>query len=236
MITLFQFKPCLGVRNPSPFCLKLETYLKMTGQPYQVADDANLLKAPKKKFPYITDDTAEGPVTITDSSFIINYLKQTYGDPLDQDLSLPEQGISLAFHRLMEENLYWPLLYSRWFEDENWTVIRKVYFSDLPPVLRSLVPRSVRRDYVKALNGQGIGRHSREEIYSIGKKDIKALSDFLAGKSFLLGERPTSLDATGYGFMANLLQMELPSILTDYARQFDNLKDYCDRMEAKYWH
>lgn len=207
----------------------------MTEQPYKVAADANLLKAPKKKFPYIQDDTTEGCVTIADSTFIIDYLKQTYGDPLDQALSLPEQGISLAFRRLMEENLYWPLLYSRWFEDENWAVIRKIYFSDLPLVLRTVVPAIVRKDYVKALKGQGVGRHSREEIYDIGKRDIKALSDFLGGKLFLLGERPTSLDATGYGFLANLLQMELPSVLGDYAREFGNLRKYCDRMEAKYW-
>ncbi|MEM9152075.1 MAG: glutathione S-transferase family protein [Cyanobacteria bacterium P01_F01_bin.3] len=235
MITLFQFQPCLGVRNPSPFCLKLETYLKMIEQPYEVADNANLLKAPKKKFPYIQDDTPEGSITVADSSFIIDYLKKTYGDPLDQHLSLPEQGTLLAFRRLMEENLYWVLLYSRWFEDENWVVIRKVYFADLPIILRNIVPGMVRRDYVKAMDGHGIGRHSRDEIYDIGERDVKALSDFLGGKPFFMGEAPTSLDATAYGFLANLIKMELPSVISDYARRFDNLKEYCDRMESKYW-
>lgn len=103
MITLYQFQPALGCRNPSPFCLKLETYLRMVELPYKIADEADVRKAPKKKLPYIQD----GDRTIADSSFIIDYLKQTYGDPLDNGLSLPAQGTLLAFQRLMEDNLYW---------------------------------------------------------------------------------------------------------------------------------
>ena len=231
MITLYQFEPALGSRNLSPFCLKLETYLRMVELPYEVAEAADVRKAPKRKLPYIKD----GDRTIADSHFIIDYLKQTYGDPLDKDLSLPEQGISLAFHRLMEENLYWVSVYSRWAEDENWKVIRKIYFSELPPVLRSILPELIRRDTLKKMDGHGMGRHSREEIYEIGKRDIKALSDFLSGKPFLLGDRPTSLDATGYGFLANLFRVELPSVLADYAKRFDNLSGYCDRMEDRFW-
>lgn len=231
MIKLYQFQPALGAHNPSPFCLKLETYLRMTSLPYEVANGADVRKAPKRKLPYIKD----GDRIIPDSSFIIDYLKQTYGDPLDKDLSLPEQGLSLAFRRLMEENLYWVALYSRWGEDDNWKVIRELFFSDVPPILRAIIPELVRKDVLKKLDGHGIGRHSREEIYEIGKKDVKALSDFLGGKPFFLGDNPTSLDATGYGFLANLFRIELPSVLAEYAKGFDNLAEYCDRMEARYW-
>lgn len=50
-----------------------------------------------------------------------------------------------------------------------------------------------------------------------------------------MGDRPTSLDATGYGFLANFFRVQLPSVLSDYAKQFDNLTAYCDRMEERYW-
>ena len=232
MITLYQFQPALGARNPSPFCLKLETYLRMASIPYEVAAGAaDVRKAPKQKLPYITD----GEQTIADSGFVIDYLKETYGDPLDSDLSLPESAIALSFRRLMEENLYWAMIYTRWVEPEAWQVIRNVFFSDLPPVLRSIIPGMVRKDTFKKLDGHGMGRHSREEVYRIGKRDIKALSDFLAGKPFFMGDRATSLDATGYGFLANLFRIELDSELDDYAKGFDNLREYCDRMENTYW-
>jgi glutathione S-transferase len=232
VITLYQFQPGLGVRNPSPFCLKLETYLRMVNLPYEVASNADVRKAPKKKLPYIQD----GNTTIADSGFVIDYLKQTYGDPLDHSLSPSDQAISLAFRRLIEENLYWAVVYSRWIEADSWAVVRKAYFSDLPPIVRSVVPEIVRRDVVKNLDGHGIGRHSREEIYDIGKRDIEALSDFLGTKPFLMGENPTSLDAIGYAIIVNLLHIELPSVLSERAKQFDNLKGYGDRMKDKFWH
>ncbi len=36
MLQLFQFYPAFGVRNLSPFCLKLETYLRMSGIEHEV--------------------------------------------------------------------------------------------------------------------------------------------------------------------------------------------------------
>ncbi len=231
MITLYQFQPAFGLPNPSSFCLKVETYLKMTGVPYQVAADADIRKAPKGKLPYIQD----GDRTIADSNFIIDHLKQTYGDPLDQHLTPAEHAIALAFQRLMEENLYWVAFYGRWFEDENWPAIRETFFGDLPPILRSIVPNQVRKDAQRNLYGHGIGRHTREEIYEIGKRDLHAISDFLADKPFLMGEQPTSVDASGYGLLANLMRSTLPLPLTDYAQQFENLGAYCDRMQSRFW-
>jgi glutathione S-transferase len=231
MIILYQFEPALGVRNPSPFCLKLETYLRMVNLPYEVAPNADVRQAPKKKLPYIQD----GDRTIADSGFVIDYLKQTYGDPLDQHLSLQEQAISLAFQRLMEEHFYWVALYSRWGEEKNWPMTRQAFFSNLPPILRSILPGLVRKDLLRSLYGQGIGRHSQNEIYDLGQRDLKALSHFLSDKPFLMGEKPTSLDATGYGILANIIRCEVSSVLSDSAQQFDNLGAYCERMEAQFW-
>lgn len=101
--------------------------------------------------------------------------------------------------------------------------------------MRSVTSSQFRKETIAKLDGQGIGRHTKEEVCEIGKKDVKAISDFLGGKPFLLGNNPTSLDATGYGFMANLFCIELPSVIADYAKRFDNLREYCDRLEAQYW-
>ena len=34
-IKLYQFPPALGLPNASPFCMKLETYLRMAGLPFE---------------------------------------------------------------------------------------------------------------------------------------------------------------------------------------------------------
>ena len=231
MITLYQFAPALGVRCPSPLCLKLETYLRMVDLPYQVAANADLLKAPKKKFPYITDNGK----TIADSGFIINYLKETYGDPLDAHLTPKQSGTALAVRRLMEEHLYWIALYFRWVDEKNWEIVKDIFFVDIPMPMRLVVPTLARRKAIRDLYGQGIGRHSRSEVLELGYENIRALSDFLSDQPYLMGSEPTSLDASGYGLLSNLIQASIESPLKDYTLGFDNLVEYCDRMHTRYW-
>ncbi len=231
MITLYQFSPALGLRCPSPPCLKLETYLRMVELPYQVAANADVLKAPKKKLPYIQD---QGRV-IPDSNFIISYLKETYGDPLDQHLSAEEKAILLGMRRLMEENLYWATFCSRWVPEETWSVVRKEIFADLPTPLKWLVPKLVRRNALRDMYGQGMGRHSRDEVHEIGMQDVQAISDFLGDKPYLMGDQPTSLDATGYGTLVNLLWASVGSPIQEYGLTLENLGAYCDRMHSRYW-
>ena len=231
MITLYQFPPVWGLPNASPFCMKVETYLRMTGLPYQFARGADIRKAPKGKFPVIEDN---GKI-IPDSSFIVEYLKATYGDPLDARLTPAELAVALAMRRLMEENLYWSALYSRWGEDGNWRITREAFFGFMPAVIRPLVAGLIRRQALKSLYGHGMGRHTRDEIYHIGKTDVSALAQFLADKPFFMGEQPTSLDATAYAFLANLLWTPIRSPLSEHTASLPNLAAYCERMKARYW-
>ena len=203
----------------------------MTNLPYQVAANADVLKAPKKKLPYIED---QGRI-IPDSSFIINYLKDTYGDPLDRHLTAEQKATMLGMQRLMEENLYWVIFYSRWVEEDTWQIVKKAYFAHLPRPLQWVIPNMVRRSALRDMYGQGIGRHNRDEVYDIGIQDVQAISDFLGDKPFLMGDKPTSLDATGYGTLVNLLRASVSSPLKDYAMGLKNLSAYCDRIHTRYW-
>lgn len=231
MLTLYQFEPVWGLPNASPFCMKLETYLRMTHLDYQVDTSADVRKAPKGKLPYIKDN---GKI-IADSNLIIDYLKATYGDPLDGHLSPMNAAIALAFRRLIEENLYWALVYSRWIEAENWPTTKAVYFSDLPLVLRSIIPKIALKSVTQNLQGQGMGRHTPTEIYHIAALDLQALSDFLQDKSYFMGDQPTTLDASAYSVLANIMNDTLTSPLREKAMQLENLVRYCDRMHQAYY-
>jgi len=211
--------------------MKVETYLRMAGLPYECPRGADLRKAPKGKLPYIED----GGKRIADSAFIIEYLKQTYGDTLDAHLSERERAQALALRRLMEENLYWAVIYTRWIEDDGFALTRQVFFEGLPPLLKQLVPHLARRTIRQELRGHGMGRHSREEIYAIGCADIAALARLLGDQPYFMGAQPSSLDATAYAFIANLLWVPLASPLLDAARARANLKAYCQRMKARYF-
>lgn len=106
MIKLHQFAPAFGLPNASPFCMKVETWLRMAGLPYERVNSGDVLRAPKGKLPVIDDDGTR----VADSSFIIDYLKARCGDPLDAALTSRQRALAVALQRLFKDSLYWALL------------------------------------------------------------------------------------------------------------------------------
>jgi glutathione S-transferase len=230
-ITLHQFSSSFGLPNTSPFCMKLETYLLMAGLPYEVTFEDTLDKAPKKKMPYIED----GERKIGDSNLVIEYLKEKYGDRTDGHLSAVDRAISLAMRRMIDENLYWALVYSRWVDEKNWPITRSVYFGGLPPVVKQILPGVLRQGTIKSMAGHGIGKHTASEIYEIGCRDIQALSDFLGDREYFFGNQPTILDATAHAIIANLIKVPMDSPLKTKATELANLVNFSDRMTVKFY-
>jgi glutathione S-transferase len=231
MIRLYQFRPVFGLPNASPFCMKVETYLRMAGLAYECPRGADVRKSPKGKMPYIED---EGTI-VADSAFIIDYLKRKYGDALDSHLGAAERAAALACQRMLEENTYWAVLYFRWLDEAGWKLTREAFFGWMKPPLKWIVPPLARRIVRRDLHGHGMGRHARDEIDAIGRKDLTAAADFLGDQAFFMGARPSSLDATAYAFLANVLWVPIESPLKAHARQYPQLEAYCRRMKEKYF-
>lgn len=230
MITLYQFPRLFGVPNMSHFCLKMETWLRMAGMQYVVKEVVDPRKAPKGKLPYIQDDTN----IMADTSLIIPFLSDRHGVMLDGQLSPQERAVAHSMVKMIDEHLYWAVLYNRWV-DENWPKVRDVFFSTLPPLIRSVVPAMIQKKMLSDIQSQGIGRHSKTEIYQLANQDIKALSDFLGDKSYFMGAQPTSLDASAFAILSNILEPPLRSPLKDYARKLPNLVAYNRRMGERYF-
>lgn len=234
MIKLYQFAPAFGLPNMSPFCMKVETYLRMAGLPYECPRGADVFKAPKGKLPYI-EDVDHGGRIVADSSFIIEYLKATYGDPLDVGLNQRQRALGVVIQRTFEESLYWPVLYTRWIEDEGFAKTNAAAFSRLKFPMRQLIPPLARRALRKQLHAQGTGRHSREQICAIGCRDVMALAELLGDQSYFLGDAPSSIDATAYAFLANLLWAPFDNPIRVQAQKQRHLEQYCQRMKARYY-
>lgn len=231
MIKLFQFAPAWDLPNLSPFCMKLETYLKMAGLPYELAE-AVPLQAPKGQLPFIEDKGRR----IGDSQLIIEYLKQTYGDKVDAHLTPADRAVSNAVQRLIENHLFWAFLFARWGKrDENWAENKRAIFGSLPPVARDLVAALARRHVLKEMHGHGMGRHTEDEIYGLGRRDLDALSDYLEGKPWFAGERPATVDASAFGLLANILWCPIESPLKEHLGSLENLTGFCERMRERYY-
>jgi len=231
MIKLHQFAPVWDIPNLSPFCVKVETYLRMAGLPYEVVA-AIPPQGPKGKLPFIED----GGRRIADSRFILAYLKQTYGDTVDAHLTASEQAAASAMQRLIEDDLFWAFLFARWGKrDQNWVENKRAIFGALPPVVRTVAPIFVRRQLLRALRGQGMGRHTEAEIYQLGQQDLSTLSDFLGDKPWFMGSRPTSLDASAFGMLANILWCPIESPLKAHLGTLANLVAFSERLRELYY-
>lgn len=229
MIRLFVFPPLLaGTPNPGPFCVKLETALRLSGTPYETSHATNPNQGPKLKVPFAEIDGKR----MGDSTLILEYLRKMQGIDLDARLSPAERGQSHALQRMIEERLYFVAVYARWMEDANWAVIGELFFGKLPWALRLFVPRMARKGVRANLVAQGTGRHTRDEIYALGAADLKAMSDVLGDKQFFFGAEPSMADASAYALLITIIGPDLASPLKDAALTHPNLIAYTERMGA----
>lgn len=196
MITLYQAPRAWRCANVSPFCIKLEAYLRMADIPYEVkAGDPR--KAPKGKVPYVRH---QGQL-IGDSSEIIARLKRDLGDPLDARLTKEQHALGYLIQRTLEEGFYWVSVYGRWVPDASFEEMKRALFrSFMGPPLIWLVPDLVRKRVLGTLYSQGTTRHASEDIYAMGQRDMAAVETMLSDTPYLFGEEPTSYDAVIYAF------------------------------------
>ncbi|WP_150047278.1 glutathione S-transferase family protein [Methylomonas rhizoryzae] len=231
MITLYQFPRAWHIPNPSQFCAKLETYLRMAAIEYRIVE-ALPVAAPLGKLPYIEHDGRK----IADSRIIISYLQQCFGDRLDQTLSERQQAQALAWQRLLEEHLYWVCMYSRWQTGpENWRINKQAIFHGLPPLLTDGIASLYRLRIKSQIRGHGIGRLPAAQVFELGRQDVAALAAALADQPYLLGDQPASVDASAYGILINLLACPVASPVKEYALAQPALTEYCRRMQLRYF-
>jgi len=231
MITLFQFYRVWGLPNVSPFCMKLENYLRMANLPYENKFVNNPQKSPKRKLPYIKIDGTVYP----DSELIIDELKVRFGDTLDKDLTAEQKAKAVLIDLACCERLYWIILYMRWQENKGWNIIKQTLFAKLPALFKLFIPDMVRKSMLKGLDYQGTGRHSPAEVLHMGIKILDSLSAILDKNKYFSGDKPSSVDATVFAFLANIIWTPLDDPLKSHMMQLTNLKTYCNRMWDEYY-
>ena len=139
-----------------------------------------------------------------------------------------------AAARMLEESTYWSVVYGRWMDPDNWEQITKPeFFGSLPWPLKSIIPAFLQRGLRRSMHGQGMGRHTPEEIVAIGKRDLAAIAEILGDKPFLLGPLPSEFDATVHAFLVCTARAPHPSPLKDYVLAQANLCSYMDRMDQR---
>ena len=141
-----------------------------------------------------------------DSALTIDFLKDEFGVDPDSHLNARERAKGTAIQRLVENNLYWAMVYDRWVREENWPILKSTVLGSIPSPLRMVLAPIARRGVKKQLGIQGIGEHSTAEINAIAAKDIRALGALLGEQAWFLGDM-ISITAVSY------THLTLPTIL-----------------------
>ncbi len=219
--------PAFGLPTFTPFGLKLILYLRMRSLPFRVVVEHDPGRAPKGKLPWIVD----GDHVIADSGFIVDDLEARYPPGIDGHLSSAEAARAHALRRMVEESLCFSILYFRWIDDATYLTATDAVLAAMPRPVRSLARPLIRRRILRDLRGQGVLRHSREEVARLGTADLAALAEQLGEAPYMLGTRPCSLDATAAAFLAALLLVPFDNALARAAQGHENLVRYCERMQ-----
>ena len=230
MVTLFRFGPAWETFGcVSQFVLKIETYLRMAGVEFQTKSLGMGFAetAPKGKLPYIEHNGAQ----IADSSIIIDYLKEHFGDPLDGNLSDDQRASGHTIKRMVEEHIWWLMARERWWAPEN-------PYWDTPGLLKELDQESyegARDDSRRKCMEHGVGAFTDLEIDKRGREDLDTLSILLGENPYFLGDKPTSVDATTYAFLWQIMNAAYTSQLKNAAQKHNNLVSYVQRLEKKWF-
>lgn len=230
MITLYTFGPAFGLPDASPFVTKAEMLLKLAGLPYQ-ARRGSLRRAPKGKLPYLDD---MGRI-VADSTMIRWHIEKTYHIDFDAGLSAAERGIAWAAEKLMEDHLYWAVARVRWLDQANFDKGPAQFFRGVPAPVRGLAERLVRYKVRKTLWGQGLGRHSEEDLVALASKGVTSIADILGDKPYLMGNAPCGADATLFAFAGSLLCPVFDTPIRTAAEGHANLVAYMERMRAEFY-
>ncbi len=242
MVKLHKFKGAWGMPDVSPFCIKVETYLRLVGVAFEcVVSDAR--KAPQQKLPYID----AGGTRVDDSRDIIDHFEAKIESPLDRGISPEDRGISpedralsVAYRALLESEAYFYAVHLRWQLDSTWKAYQPVLREyataiGVPRLLSRLVLGSVRRKVIQALWGQGAGRFTQSQVEARLCANLDAVSTQLGKRTYFLGDQPRTIDASVHAFLWALVDAPFESPVRTHAQRHANLVRYCAHMRQMYY-
>merc|ERR1712158_271072 len=240
MVYLFQFTRSPQIPSISPFCLKLESWLKLHGIKYQNVDHKCKFRSKKGLLPFIELNGEE----IADSNIVIETLSKKFEKEMPAELSQDQKNVQHAMIAMVENHLHWTTVYWRSKDVDN---ILKGYKLNLQTAIGSKAPASILNFYfkytfcrkgLKKVRANGMGVHTPEEIENFGKKDLLTLSEMLGEKEFFFGDEPAMLDMVVFSHVAQLVMVdkEFSCPLRDYLEaDCKNLVGLVNRMKDRCW-
>ncbi|KAM3968774.1 failed axon connections [Aphomia sociella] len=241
IVYLYQFTRTPLLPSISPYCLKVETWLRLAGIKYENVDHKAKFRSKKGQLPFVELNGDE----IADSAFIIKELSEKYNKDLDAALTPEQRVVAHAMISMIENHLSWVIL---WWRAKYPDSVIKGYQVNLQNALNTRLPNLILnfcykftsgRKGMKKAKAHGIGVHSQDEILEFGKNDLRVLSDLLSDRPFFFGDEPTLLDVIAFSNLAQLhfIDKDVAHPLRDAMNEsFPNLVGLVSRIKERAFH
>jgi len=235
-VYLFQFTRAKCIPSASPYCLKLETWLRMADVNYEnIATMSG--KSTKGQKPFVELNGKQ----IADSTFIIEELSKHFNKPLEGNMSEHERAQAHMAAIMFEQSVVWQMVYFRSLDMETALFGPEAMGDALTrtqklgmPVFKMFMTHSVRG----RLQAQGYGRNTTEENVKLTLDNLKAFSAHLGSKKYIGGDVLTRYDATVWAHMACLYFTPLKNDVKKFLNEDEkhaNLKAYLQRVKTELW-
>ncbi|MDN7180040.1 glutathione S-transferase N-terminal domain-containing protein [Caballeronia sp. SEWSISQ10-4 2] len=221
MITLFSYPELFGLEDNNPYGLKVFAFLKLCGLPFDHRHILDTKSAPRGQLPYIVDDEE----SIGDSDAIVAHLKRKYSLTIDGSLTNAQQDLHLLIRRTLDD-LYWVMSYSRWRDPRFWPLFKEAFLKTHSGITADSLDAAQKFNFER-YHYQGIGRFEPDEAYARGIADLQAIANLLGDNEFMFGPEPGSIDASVYGFVANVFFYDIDTPLKQFVLAQPNLVRHC---------
>uniref|UniRef100_A0A0R3RY13 GST N-terminal domain-containing protein n=1 Tax=Elaeophora elaphi TaxID=1147741 RepID=A0A0R3RY13_9BILA len=228
VVYLYQFSRASSSPNISPFCFKVETWLRANKLKYELRGHWNF-EPWERYFPFVELNGEK----ISDSEIIVEQLQKHFN--LKDELGEVDIGIARTIDRMIERNTYYLLLYF-------------IFVENLPKFLQELEPSLIKRWFIRSTISSfhnkvqrifadlGLSKCSRNDLISMLQKDVAAIDVILGDKKFLFGVKPTASDFTVFGHLATSYYLPFRQPITDILDdKYPRVKRLIERMRQHYY-
>ena len=123
------------------------------------------------KSPWITFNKKD----IADSQISLEFILQQMPEKdISAHLTPEQKAVARGFRAVLEDHLYFCILVDRWILGDRDFLINELFGRlPFPSFLTKIGMGLIGSQMKKQAIGQGMGRHSKEEVYDMAEKDVK---------------------------------------------------------------
>ncbi|KJH50494.1 hypothetical protein DICVIV_03344 [Dictyocaulus viviparus] len=239
VVYLYQFPRCKEIPNLSPFCLKVETFLKVNKIPheaklfYMVTHEVILKVSPlvfgRSKYGLLPFVELNGE-QIADSQIIISRLAKHFN--VKSLSSARNEAIVRFVDRTADNHTFLLHCTFKMMENDFFSMLlRNMGVNEtLLPILSPILGFMMKWKVATRVSS-GIGQLAIEEYRELLRKDYDSYRDLLGEQKFMFGDEITTADCTVFGQLATILYISTTNYASEVLRdEYPTLVAFCNRV------